>query len=68
MPDSSGAARNVGNSPAHMIGKALAVALLLAAGVLTACSSSPSSRSGGTTAATGSSTGAGITKPVKLAP
>lgn len=66
MPDTSGAARHVGNSSAHMIGTALAAALLATAGVLTACGS-PSSESGGTAAAAGS-TGAGITKPVQLTP
>jgi ribose transport system substrate-binding protein len=66
MPETSGAARPVGNRPAHMIGTAVAAALLAAAGVLTACSSA-SPGTGGTAAAAGS-TGAGIAKPVKLAP
>jgi ribose transport system substrate-binding protein len=67
MPNTSGAARHVGNRPVHMIRTAVAAGLLMAAaGGLAACSSS-SSPSGATTAATGN-VGAGITKPIKLAP
>src|SRR6516165_10717519 len=62
MPDSPGAARHVCNNRT-----ALAVVLLAATAGLAACSSSPTG-TGSTTPGTGGTVGAGITKPVKLAP